>query len=41
MGHNRGGDDARAKKKRRLKQEKRVAAKAAGKPEAAKAKGRQ
>lgn len=29
MGHNRGGDDAKAKLKRRLKQEKRVAAKQA------------
>ena len=29
MGHNRGGDNARLKRKRRLKQERRVAAKEA------------
>jgi hypothetical protein len=41
MGHNRGGDNARAKKKRRLRQERRVATKVAAttKSGAGKAKG--
>jgi hypothetical protein len=36
MGHNRGGDDAKLKKKRRLRQAEREAAKAAAAPSEAK-----